>query len=368
MLSLVMEQSRQLSGIAKLKDAYLDNDPVCLVYEYVNGGDLCGLMAKLERCEPKHRIESSTQIVKGLATTVGHFHTLPTPIVHRDLKPANILVEWLDGNKFKLHIADFGIGGLAVNREEVMTSQGVSRGGLLTGGLRGSHTPLYASPQQIKSQPPDPRDDVHALGVIWYQLLTCDIQQAPGIDYSDDLHEMDVPGPLIQLIGQCIASKAERRPKDGKDLVEKLTEAVQLAGLRSKSPPPTEPPAKETLKEKAAPSPRPSSDTFIQLKGTSPSAKRALRYLDLTNHGQEIELYIHNPKGSAGTNRRVSINAIQLAVDQATNSGVRSESDVTFAFPNGGEVEVQITNGWWIWVSRQELKSALAKFGISAGW
>ena len=59
--------------------------------------------------------------------------------------------------------------------------------------LRGAHTPLYASPQQRDGQPPDPRDDVHALGVIWYQLLTGDLGSgAPTGLWTDDLEEQGV--------------------------------------------------------------------------------------------------------------------------------------------------------------------------------
>ena len=39
------------------------------------------------------------------------------------------------------------------------------------GTLRYACTPIYASPQQERGDDPDPRDDVFALGVIWYQLL-----------------------------------------------------------------------------------------------------------------------------------------------------------------------------------------------------
>ena len=37
--------------------------------------------------------------------------------------------------------------------------------------IRSAYTPLYASPQQIAGQASDPRDDVHALGVMFYQML-----------------------------------------------------------------------------------------------------------------------------------------------------------------------------------------------------
>src|SRR5262249_45470960 len=54
-----------------------------------------------------------------------------------------------------------------------------TRGDLLASSLRGAHTPLYASPQQVRGDAPDVRDDVHALGVIWYQLLTGDLGSGP---------------------------------------------------------------------------------------------------------------------------------------------------------------------------------------------
>ena len=42
----------------------------------------------------------------------------------------------------------------------------------MTSLVRGSCTPMYASPDQMRGADADPRDDVHALGVIWYQILT----------------------------------------------------------------------------------------------------------------------------------------------------------------------------------------------------
>ena len=57
---------------------------------------------------------------------------------------------------------------------------------------RGSYTPLYASPQQMAGLPADPRDDVYALGVIWYQLLAGDLAKGVGVDYAEDLREAGV--------------------------------------------------------------------------------------------------------------------------------------------------------------------------------
>src|SRR5262245_2535967 len=74
------------AGIVALLDTYLNNDPPCLKYELVEGGDLTGLARE------QLTTQRATALVAELAATVGHFHRLPMPVVHRDLKPANVLV------------------------------------------------------------------------------------------------------------------------------------------------------------------------------------------------------------------------------------------------------------------------------------
>ena len=69
----------------------------------------------------------------------------------------------------------------AAVREMELNRGGTPRGEQQRLALRGAHTPLYASPQLARKEPPDPRDDVHALGAIWYQLLKRDPHTAPPI-------------------------------------------------------------------------------------------------------------------------------------------------------------------------------------------
>src|SRR5262249_5286310 len=137
-------------------------------------------------------------------------------------KPANILIERADG-KTRLRVTDFGIGAVAANRQiEATRRSPTSHGQTLATSLRGAHTPIYASPQQARGDAPDPRDDVHALGVIWYQMLVGDLTSGVPSDWITELKEIGQEEALINLLGQCVASKPEKRLADARVVAERL--------------------------------------------------------------------------------------------------------------------------------------------------
>ena len=164
-----------------------------------------------------------------LARIVGFAHRLRPPIVHRDLKPANVLVKRQAGHRLSFKIADFGIGGLAGGMVVREASRGGGRAGVLLSVLRGSYTPLYASPQQIRGEPPDPRDDVYSLGVIWYQLLTVSLSDgAPtDLDWPDDLKRQGMSDDAVRLLASCFSQRPDRRPADAATLAEMLAALVK---------------------------------------------------------------------------------------------------------------------------------------------
>lgn len=84
-------------------------------------------------------------------------------VVHRDLKPSNVLV----GSDGAPRLLDFGIAKLLDESEgDVRTGTGVR---LLS--------PAYAAPEQLAGEPAGIATDVHALGLLLYELFTGELPQ-----------------------------------------------------------------------------------------------------------------------------------------------------------------------------------------------
>ncbi len=237
-----VRQQGQGQGFVPLLETYLRGEPPCLMYEYIEGGDLAALIQELH---PQGKLTPTlaTRLLHRLASIVAFAHRLSPPLVHRDLKPANVLVSRLSGPagqarglSYELFVADFGIGGLAAGQAlREKSNQPTLLRHTVPAAVRGAYTPLYASPQQARGEPPDPRDDVHALGVIWYQLLTGDLTlTAIPPDWQDVVAERGLGEEQVRLLAACLASRADRRLASAAELADRL------AGLLD-APPPARP-------------------------------------------------------------------------------------------------------------------------------
>jgi formylglycine-generating enzyme required for sulfatase activity len=231
-LNQVLRQGKH-PGIVALQHTYLSADPPCLEYEYVPGGDLTGLLH--EWCQEPPGPERAARVARlmlDLARTVGYAHRLSPPIVHRDLKPANVLVQRRAGGEYLLRVADFGIGGVAAGQALAPARRNVSQGQFLVTALRGAHTPLYASPQQMRGLPPDPRDDVYALGVIWYQMVTGSLVagRPGGTRWAQRLTGLGMTPAQVELLGACVEEEPADRPADAADLADRLAALGNGAG------------------------------------------------------------------------------------------------------------------------------------------
>ncbi len=210
-------------NIVKLLDAHLEGDTPWLRYQYIPGGDLGQLVGTWPN-DLAIRAALAVQNIGILAATLGHCHNeLSRKVIHRDMKPANVLV----GPKSTLKITDFGISNTQARQalEEAMiaTAAGASMTTpSLPSQVRWASTPLYASPQQRKGEDPHPSDDVHALGVMLYQMLLGNLNLELGIDMWQDLEEKHVCPELLHILSRSVASSVERRFQTGTELAEAL--------------------------------------------------------------------------------------------------------------------------------------------------
>ncbi len=152
-------------------------------------------------------------------------------IVHRDLKPENILVA--QGRVAK--ITDFGLASV-IKGSEMSLSEGESqatgrRATVGKGGVVG--TPAYMAPEQWRSEEPDVRTDLYALGCMLYEMLTGQlpfvaktlegflqehlIGEIPRIKEGNDL-----PRGLNDIIPRLLAKKREDRLSGVADVLQAL--------------------------------------------------------------------------------------------------------------------------------------------------
>jgi serine/threonine protein kinase len=214
--------SGKYDGIVQLLYTHLRADPPCVEFEYIDGGNLTSMIRAHQRDQGGFDPLSAAGMIKCLAEIVGFAHRLQPAVVHRDLKPANILMQTEAGRQ-RFKIADFGIGGIVAQLAQAEAHSGAGMASQREVDLAlGAFTPLYASPEQMEGHCPDPRDDVHALGMIWYQLQTGNLTATRLPSYwRDELTDAKMPEPLLALLAECIG-RLERRPRDGIELASRL--------------------------------------------------------------------------------------------------------------------------------------------------
>ncbi len=182
---LFLNEARAAAGlshphIVTVHDAGLADQGVYIAMERLHGRDLRQRLAAGWQPTPGE----AAQLVRRVADALAYAHA--RGVVHCDIKPANIFLSRRDKPK----VLDFGIARVAHGSELPA----------LDGAVAGS--PHYLAPEQLVGGTVDARTDIHALGVVFYELLT--LQKA----YTGD--------SLEQITGAVLAHQAppahERRP------------------------------------------------------------------------------------------------------------------------------------------------------------
>jgi serine/threonine protein kinase len=132
---------------------------VFMTMEVLEGQPLDSYIRKLPAggLDPEEAMPLIEQLCNGLA--YAHSHGL----VHSDLKPGNCFYT-KDGN---IKLLDFGIARASKTKGD---AEGETT--LFDPGQLGALTPTYATIEMFEGEDPDQRDDIYALAIMSYQLLT----------------------------------------------------------------------------------------------------------------------------------------------------------------------------------------------------
>jgi serine/threonine-protein kinase len=190
-------------GIARLIDGGVTSEGYPFyAMEFVDGKDV------LRHCDDlRLTVGERLRLFLDVLVPVQYAHE--RLVIHCDLKPSNIFVTDKGGVK----LLDFGVARL-IDPEAA---------GSGTTGLW--FTPAYASPEQVRREPPGTASDVYSLGVLLYEMLT---GHRP-YRFGSNLHEevARTVGQVVPALPSEVVSEVTTRSIDGRR-VEVTPESVAL--------------------------------------------------------------------------------------------------------------------------------------------
>ena len=239
-IEVVQQHLTDHPHVVRLLDVDLHAELPWLRYDFVPGQELGDWYQSWPNTIDQ-RLQRTVEVLRVLAETLAICHAgfeqndgRRVRIIHRDLKPANILVD----QRGRIKITDFGIGKVQSMRALAQAEQWTEYTRQAGSGLSviaGAFTPVYASPEQRRSEAPAPSDDVYALGVIGYQLLVGNLHAEPSLDMDDELRELCVPEALRSIIKKCLSVRRERRYRDAGELSTDLRQFVEPSSTSVRS-------------------------------------------------------------------------------------------------------------------------------------
>ena len=197
-----------------------------LAMELVEGVTLDQLLDEKTRLPVADAVQIMRHILRGLA------HAHGQGLIHRDLKPANIMLVTEGDDPLFAKLLDFGLARLVSGGGDRLTQTGIICG-----------TPRYMAPEQVLDRALDPRIDLYAASVIFFEMLTgrtpFDADEAVMIlrmHVQDEVPalaavapEVAVPPALEKLLRKGLAKSPDDRPQTADEYLEALDRAVPPA-------------------------------------------------------------------------------------------------------------------------------------------
>jgi eukaryotic-like serine/threonine-protein kinase len=187
---------------AQILDWNLEEAPYFIESEYANAGNLVQWLDQ-QGGAGALPLDRRLQIVAEIAEALAAAHSVG--VLHKDLKPSNVVVHEEDGQT-TIKLCDFGSGGVLDPR--MLELLGITRLGFtktvidLTDSTSG--TPIYLAPEVIAGQPFTVQADIHALGVMLYQMVIGDLKRPLSSGWESDVDD--------ELLREDIAKAAHGNP------------------------------------------------------------------------------------------------------------------------------------------------------------
>jgi serine/threonine-protein kinase len=216
--TMFLNEARAAAGlshphIVTVYDAGLSAHGVYIAMERLRGSDLRQRLA--EGWRPSQA--QAALLIRRVADALAYAHGCG--VVHCDIKPANIFLNRRDQPK----VLDFGIARVARGAQVFVNPAAPDNA------VAGS--PHYLSPEQLQGGAVDARTDIHALGVVFYELLTLrkaytgdSLEQIThAVAHNNPAPACDVREGVSRTLS-AIAAKAMRR-----EPLERYATAMEMA-------------------------------------------------------------------------------------------------------------------------------------------
>ncbi|RLN82232.1 hypothetical protein BBJ28_00015189 [Nothophytophthora sp. Chile5] len=207
-----MDHPRIVSFVGVAWNALSD---LCVVLEYMDGGDLRTLLNKYEASRhPVGFDREKATIALHVCHALTYLHSLSPPVLHRDLKSRNILLN----QALEAKLTDFGIS--RERRDQTMTA--------------GVGTSLWMAPEVMLGEKYDDKADMFSFGVVLSELDVHTLPYAQAKQKNQDTNgrqmadatllqkvttgavrvEFSEAGPtsMVELGCACVAVEPSQRP------------------------------------------------------------------------------------------------------------------------------------------------------------
>jgi len=194
-----------------------------LVMELISGDPVSKLTSS-GRASPALALMVARQAAEGLAGAHRR------GIVHRDLKPANLMLVPLPDGSVRVKVLDFGLA--FMHADTKLTKTGTAPG-----------TVSYMSPEQLQGMQVDGRADLHALGVILFEMLAGRLPFHGGNQVEIAFAVLNatprrldqivdgVPKELADLVSKLLQKDRDKRPATAEGLVDLIAEFQRRSSL-----------------------------------------------------------------------------------------------------------------------------------------